>query len=48
MDGGTGYDSMAGDNAIIWRRGDDLSPRFRELTADSIYTTTVEHDHCQH
>jgi len=24
---------MAGDNAIIWRRGDDYSPRFRELTA---------------
>ena len=39
MDGGSGDDSMAGDNAIIWRRGDDLSPRFRLLTADNIYTT---------
>ena len=39
MDGGTSDDSMAGDNAIIWRRGDDFSPRFRELTEDSIYTT---------
>ncbi len=42
MDGGTGDDSMAGDNAIIWRRGDDLSPRFRELTEDAIYTTTAD------
>ena len=41
LDGGTGNDSMAGDNAIIWRRGDDLSPRFRALTAASIYTTTA-------
>ena len=40
MDGGTGDDSMAGDNAIIWRRGDDLSPRFRDLTVESIYSTT--------
>ncbi len=40
MDGGTGDDAMAGDNAIVWRRGDDLSPRFRALTADAIYTTT--------
>jgi Ca2+-binding RTX toxin-like protein len=40
MDGGTGDDAMAGDNAIVWRRGDDLSPRFRTLTADAIYSTT--------
>ncbi|HCU70037.1 MAG TPA: hypothetical protein DGF30_12660 [Desulfomicrobium sp.] len=40
MDGGTGDDAMAGDNAIVWRRGDDLSPRFRALTAPSIYTTS--------
>jgi len=33
---------MAGDNAIIWRRGDDFSPRFRELTEDSIYTTDID------
>ncbi|MHC4281808.1 MAG: hypothetical protein ACYSWZ_02365, partial [Planctomycetota bacterium] len=42
MDGGSGDDSMAGDNAIIWRRGDDFSPRFRELTEDAIYTTTAD------
>lgn len=40
MDGGAGDDAMAGDNAVIWRRGDDLSPRFRALTAATIYTTT--------
>ncbi|MHC4966761.1 MAG: calcium-binding protein, partial [Planctomycetota bacterium] len=40
MDGGSGDDSMAGDNAVIWRRGDDISPRFRALTSDTIYTTT--------
>ena len=40
MDGGAGDDAMAGDNAVIWRRGDDMSPRFRALTASSIYTTT--------
>jgi Ca2+-binding RTX toxin-like protein len=40
MDGGSGNDAMAGDNAIVWRRGDDLSPRFRELTENEIYTTT--------
>ena len=39
MDGGSGDDAMAGDNAIIWRRGDDFSSRFRTLTEDSIYTT---------
>jgi Ca2+-binding RTX toxin-like protein len=39
MDGGSGNDSMAGDNAIIWRRGDDFSPRFRFLTETNIYTT---------
>jgi Ca2+-binding RTX toxin-like protein len=47
MDGGAGDDAMAGDNAIIWRRGDeltpdDLSPRFQVLTDDTIYTTTVD------
>ena len=42
MDGGSGDDAMAGDNTIIWRRGDDLSPRFRELTADAIYTTSLD------
>ncbi|MBD2360610.1 DUF4347 domain-containing protein [Anabaena minutissima FACHB-250] len=40
MDGGSGNDAMTGDNAIVWRRGDDLSPRFRNLTAATIYTTT--------
>ncbi|HEU5192826.1 MAG TPA: hypothetical protein VFX14_24355 [Methylomirabilota bacterium] len=42
MDGGGGDDAMAGDNAIIWRRGDDLSSRFRALTAAAIYTTTID------
>ncbi|WP_404783714.1 DUF4347 domain-containing protein [Altericista sp. CCNU0014] len=40
MDGGTGNDAMAGDNATLWRRGDDLNPRFRSLTAGTLYTTT--------
>ncbi|MEX0330675.1 MAG: LEPR-XLL domain-containing protein [Puniceicoccaceae bacterium] len=39
MDGGTGNDSMAGDNTIIWRRGDVANPRFRDLTGDQLYTT---------
>src|SRR5262249_23124267 len=39
MDGGSQNDAMAGDNAIVWRRGDDLSPRFRALTVGTIYTT---------
>lgn len=42
MDGGAGDDAMAGDNAIMWRRGDDLSPRFRALTADAIYDTDFD------
>ena len=42
MDGDSGNDAMAGDNAIMWRRGDDLSPRFRMLTDTAIYTTTVD------
>jgi len=39
MDGGTDDDAMAGDNAIIWRRGDDNSPRFRTLNSATIYST---------
>jgi Ca2+-binding RTX toxin-like protein len=39
MDGDGGDDVMAGDNAIIWRRGDTNDPRFRSLTGTSIYTT---------
>jgi hypothetical protein len=35
MDGGTGDDAMAGDNVIIWRRGDDYSPRFRVLVGQT-------------
>lgn len=42
MDGGSGNDTMVGDNASIWRRGDDLSPRFRALTKTTIYTTTED------
>src|ERR1051326_4750012 len=40
MDGGSGNDAMAGDNATVWRRGDDLNPRFRYLIAPTLYTTT--------
>jgi Ca2+-binding RTX toxin-like protein len=39
MDGGSGDDAMAGDNTIMWRRGDDLSPRFRTLNGMALYTT---------
>ncbi len=44
MDGDSGDDAMAGDNAIVWRRGDDVSPRFRVLTEDAIYTTSLDGD----
>src|SRR6185437_10744435 len=40
MDGGSGNDAMAGDNAIIWRRNDDVNPRFRALTGGTIYSST--------
>jgi Ca2+-binding RTX toxin-like protein len=40
MDGGMGDDALAGDNAAIWRRGDDRSPRFRQLTSGTLYTVT--------
>jgi len=39
MDGGSGDDAMAGDNTIMWRRGDDFSPRFRTLNGAALYTT---------
>ncbi|HEY5553156.1 MAG TPA: hypothetical protein VIK52_14780 [Opitutaceae bacterium] len=39
LDGGSGDDSLSGDNAIVWRRGDSFGPRFRELTEEAIYTT---------
>ena len=42
MDGGSGNDAMKGDNVIVWRRGDDLNPRFRLLTEDTLYTTTAD------
>jgi Ca2+-binding RTX toxin-like protein len=42
MDGGSGNDAMAGDNAIIWRRADDFQARFEALTATTIYTTTSD------
>ena len=32
MDGGSGSDAMKGDNVIVWRRGDELLPRFRALS----------------
>ncbi|HEX4527586.1 MAG TPA: hypothetical protein VH108_12695 [Gaiellaceae bacterium] len=31
IDGGTGNDAIAGDNAVILRRGDNQSPRFRSF-----------------
>lgn len=40
MDGGSENDVMAGDNAIVWRTGDELSPRFRTLTGATLYSTT--------
>ncbi|MES2098682.1 MAG: LEPR-XLL domain-containing protein [Pseudomonadota bacterium] len=43
MDGEAGTDAMAGDNAVIWRRGDDLSPRFRalvDINGDGLTTDT--------
>lgn len=40
MDGGTDNDVLAGDNAIVWRTGDEISPRFRTLTGGTLYTTT--------
>jgi Ca2+-binding RTX toxin-like protein len=39
MDGGSGNDAMKGDNVIVWRRGDDLSPRFQTLVGTRLYTT---------
>ena len=42
MDGGSGSDAMKGDNVIVWRRADDILPRFRTLTALSLYTTAAD------
>src|SRR5262249_8570324 len=39
LDGGTGFDVIAGDNATIWRRDDSFSPRFITLNASTIYNT---------
>ena len=43
MDGGSDDDAMAGDNAIVWRRGDDFSPRFLALASGetAMYETTA-------
>ena len=38
IDGGAGNDVIAGDNALILRRGDALSLRVRTLTAATIYS----------
>lgn len=32
IDGGTGDDALAGDNAVIWRTGDTRGERFRQLS----------------
>ena len=37
IDGGSGNDAIAGDNAIILRRGDAQSPRFRTLPGGTLY-----------
>src|SRR5262249_16171655 len=36
----TGNDVITGDNAVVWRRFDPLSPRFITLSAAAIYDTT--------
>lgn len=36
LDGGADDDVIAGDNAIVIRQGDDLSPRFRMVGADGL------------
>ena len=41
LDGGSGNDVIAGDNATILRTGTTLSPRFRVLTGTSILDTTT-------
>ena len=37
LDGGTGTDVIAGDNATVWRRYDAFDPRFIALNAATIY-----------
>ncbi len=39
LDGGTGNDVIAGDNANILRTGSTVSPRFRVLSGDDIFDT---------
>ncbi len=38
IDGGSGDDVIAGDNAIIVRQADSNSPRYRQLVAPTLYT----------
>ncbi len=40
MDGGSEDDFMAGDNAVIWRRGDTKDVRHQVLSGSVIYTAT--------
>jgi Ca2+-binding RTX toxin-like protein len=40
IDGGSGDDAIAADNAIIWRKGSLDSARFRVLTGTAIYSST--------
>ncbi|OUR78342.1 hypothetical protein A9Q83_08220 [Alphaproteobacteria bacterium 46_93_T64] len=44
MDGGAGEDVMTGDNAIIIRQDDSVSPRFRALNADGLMYQTMQVD----
>src|SRR5262249_48236673 len=39
IDGGAGFDVIAGDNALVYRRDDSLSPRFINLNQPTIYDT---------
>ena len=41
IDGGSGDDVIAGDNASIERRGDTLSPRMQVLSGTAIYGETI-------
>ncbi len=41
LDGGSGDDVIAGDNALVERRGDTLSPRMQVLFGDVIYGEAV-------
>ncbi|TDG15222.1 LEPR-XLL domain-containing protein [Seongchinamella unica] len=41
IDGGSGDDALAGDNAIIWRNNDDIGERYRTLDGTLLYETAL-------